>query len=343
MKAAVLHSFGGPEVLKLQEVPTPEPKPGHVLIKVLAAGVNRLEDYLRGGSVVPLAFPHVLGSDAAGEVAAVGGGVTRFKPGDRVIPLPGYPLDEKDADFTPISAAPSYAVGGILRWGSYAQYMLVPERWVMRDDTGLSPDKVATLPMVLITAVRAVRIVGAVKEGDRVLVHAGASGTGSMNIQIAKALGARVATTVNNAKKVELAERAGADLVIDMGSEDFVAAARRWSGGNGVDVVIDNLGGAIFPRSLDALRPLGTLVAMGFVAGTEVSFHVRNFFFAHKQIKGTLMGDADDLAWGLSLVKEGKVVPLLDTALPLRDAAEAHRRLAANAVRGNLAMLPWAA
>src|SRR5512134_1458118 len=123
MQAAVIRGFGMPEVLKLEQVEVPRPGPGEVLIKVLAAGINRIEHYLRAGSVVPLGFPHVLGSDAAGVAVEVGSEVTRIRAGDRVIPMPGYPLEERDATVRPISAAPSYALGGIARWGSYAQYM----------------------------------------------------------------------------------------------------------------------------------------------------------------------------------------------------------------------------
>lgn len=343
MQAAVIRGFGTPEVLRLEQVEVPRPSPGDVLIKVLAAGVNRIEHYLRGGSVAPLTFPHVLGSDAAGVAIEVGADVTRIGAGDRVIPMPGYPLERTDAGVRPISAAPSYALGGIAAWGSYAQYMVVPERWVLHDRTGLAPEAVATLPMALVTAVRAVKVVGEVKAGDRVLVHAGASGTGSMNIQIARALGARVATTVDSADKAELARSLGAELVVDVRKRDFVPAVREWTGGRGADVAIDNLGGDVLQQTLNALRPLGVLVAMGFVAGEHAAFHVREFFFAHKQIRGTLMGDVADLEWGLELVADGRVKPLLDRALPLAEAAKAHRLIAANEVRGNLVLLPWAA
>jgi NADPH:quinone reductase-like Zn-dependent oxidoreductase len=340
MKAALFRQFGGPEVLKYEEVATPQVRPGHVLIKVLASGVNRLEHYIREGSVLKdMALPHVLGSDAVGTIAQVGAGVRGFAIGERVLPMPGYPLDPDDA-FEPISAAPSYAIGGIVRWGSYAEYLEVPARWVLRDDTKLTAEELATLPMVLVTGVRAVKTVGGVKTGDDVLVHAGASGTGSMSIQIAKALGARVATTVDSAEKGALAESLGADLVIDVRHSDFVAATKQWTHGKGVDVVIDNLGGDILARSLDAARVCGTVVAMGFVAGLEVRFHIRNFFFSHKRLLGTLMGDAADFHFGLSLVKRGKVRPLLDQALPLAEAARAHALIADNRVAGNLVLVP---
>jgi NADPH:quinone reductase-like Zn-dependent oxidoreductase len=182
--------------------------------------------------------------------------------------------------------------------------------------------------------------VGAVKAGDRVLVHAGASGTGSMNLQVARALGGRVAVTVDDADKGRLAKTLGAELVVDVRSRDVVRELLDWTDGKGVDVAIDNLGGDVLQKSIDATRVHGTIVAMGFVAGVEVRFHIRNFFFTHKRLLGTLMGDTEDLRWGLQQVKAGRIRPLLDRALPLSEAAEAHRLIAANAVKGNVVLVP---
>lgn len=341
MKAAAFRRFGGPEVLEYLDLPTPEPRPGNVVVRVRASGVNRLEHYLREGSVLTnIPLPHVLGSDAAGEIAAVGNGVTVFKTGERVVPMPGYPLDPNDDRHAPLSAAPSYAIGGVVNWGTYAEYVEVPAKWVLPDDTGLEPEQLATLPMVLVTAVRSVKTVGGVKAGDRVLVHAGASGTGTMNIQVARALGARVATTVQGAAQAQLAAGLGAELVVDAQARDVVKDVLDWTDGRGVDVTIDNLGGDVLQKSLDATRVSGTVVAMGFVAGVEVRFHIRNFFFTHKRLLGTLMGDVADFRWGLQQIKAGKIRPLLDRVLPLAEAAEAHRLLASNAVNGNLVLKP---
>ena len=342
MKASLFRQFGDENVLKYEEVPDLDVKPGYVIIKVLAAGVNRLEYYIREGSVLTdISLPHVLGSDAAGEIAAVGEGVSGFEIGERVIPLPGYPLDAADKDFVPMPAAPSYAIGGILSWGSYAQYMSVPAKWVVKDRTGLSPAEIATLPMVLITAVRAVKTVGEVKRGDRVLVHAGAAGTGSMNIQVANALGARVASTVQGEQKAKFARELGVELVIDVEKKNCVDEIKKWTDGKGVDVVIDNLGGSVLQDSLNAVRTQGIVVAMGFVAGVDATFHVRDFFFTHKQIRGTLMGDVKDLEWGLEQVAAGKIKPLVDRTIPLEQANVAHQLLASNATAGNLVLLPW--
>ncbi len=343
MKAAVIHEFGDVDVLKHEDIATPKPKAGHILIKVLAAGVNRLDHYLREGSVVPeLPFPHILGADAAGEMFEVGAGVTGFEIGERVIAVPGYPLDPKDYDIYPASTAPSFTLPGLGVWGAYAQYMEVPARSVLKDDTGLSPEEVATLPVVLATAVRAVKEVGGVKAGDRVLVHAGASGSGSMQIQVAKALGAEVVTTVRDDAKGEFAKSLGADLVINTRKEDFVARVKEWSAG-GADVIIDNLGGDVLAKSIDAVKGQGVVVAFGFAAGTEVSFDIRNLFFAQKQLKGSMASEVADLEWGLEQVRLGRIKPLLDRALPLSQAAEAHRLIASNQVSGNIVLLPWAA
>ncbi len=343
MKAAVIREFGDVEVLKYEEVATPKPKPGHVLIKVLAAGVNRFDHYIREGSVVPeLPFPHILGADAAGEVAELGEGVTGFEIGERVVPVCGYPQREEDYGVSPLAVAPSLGLHGLHLPGTYAQYMEVPARWVLKDDSGLKPEEIATLPMVVFTAVRAVKVVGEVKPADKVLVHAGASGTGSMMIQVAKALGAEVASTVRHDAKGEYAKSLGADLVINTSKDDFVEHVQEWTSGRGADVVIDNLGGSVFPKSIEAVKALGVIVAMGFVAGTEVAFDIRNFFFGQKQIRGSMFGDVEDFKWGMEQVRAGRIKPLLDRTLPLRQATEAHRLIATNQVTGNIVLLPWA-
>ena len=343
MKAAVINQFGDTDVLKFEDIAVPSPKPGHILIKVLAAGTNRLEHYLREGSVVPeFPFPHILGADAAGEVARLGQGVEGFDIGERVIPMPGFPTDEKDYDIYPASLAPSFTLPGLGIWGTYAQYIEVPARYTLKDDTGLSAEEVATLPMTLATAVRAVKEIGNVKAGDKVLVQAGASGSGSMQVQVAKALGAEVVTTVRDDAKGEFAKSIGADLVINTRNEDLVEKVMEWTGGRGVDVAIDNVGGDVLAKSIDAIKATGVVVAFGFTAGTEVTFDIRNFFFGQKQLRGSMGSDIKDLQWGLEQVKTGKIKPVLDRVLPLSQAAQAHYLIANNQVTGNIVLQPWA-
>ncbi len=343
MKAVVIHEFGAFDVLKYEDIETPRPRPGHILVKVLAAGVNRLDHYLREGTAVPeLPFPHILGADASGEVFGLGKGVTGFEIGERVVVVPGYPLNEADYDIYPASQAPSFALPGLHIPGTYAQYIEGPARYMLKDETGLKPEEVATLPVVLATAVRAVKEVGGVKAGDKVLVQAGASGSGSMQIQIAKALGAKVATTIRSASKADFVRQIGADLVINTRHEDLVERVQAWTDGRGADVVIDNLSGDVLAKSIQAAKATGVIVAFGFAAGPEVTFDIRSLFFEQKQLKGSMASDKNDMEFGLKLVQEGKIRPLLDRTLPLREAADAHRLIANNEVAGNIALLPWA-
>ena len=344
MKAAIIREFGDVHVLKHEEVKTPKPRPGHILIKVLASGVNRFDHYIREGSVVPeLPFPHILGTDAAGEVAELGEGTNGFRIGERVIPTPGFPQKKEEYHIRPAITAPSFALPGLGIPGTYAQYIEIPAQWVVKDETGWTPEEVSTLPVALATGVRSVKAVGGVKAKDKVLVQAGASGSGSMQIQIAKALGAEVATTVRSDAKGDFARTMGADLVINTRNEDFVERVREWTDGQGAHVVIDNLGGSVLAKSIDAVGPLGTVVAFGFMAGTEVTFDIRNFFFAQKQLRGSMASDIEDLKWGLEQVRAGRIKPSLDRAFPLSEVSEAHRLIANNQVSGNLVLMPWAA
>jgi len=341
-KAAVMHGFGDVDVLKYEDIERPTPKPGHILVKVLAAGVNRLDHYIREGSIVPkLAFPHILGADAVGEVAERGEGVTGLEIGDRVIVVPGYPQKKEETEIRPTVFAPSFALPGLHISGTYTSYMEVPAYALVKDETHLPPEEAATLPVVLSTSVHAIKGIGQVKAGNKVLVQAGASGSGSMHIQVAKALGAQVATTLRGDNKADFVREIGADLIINTSEEDFVEKVKEWTDGNGADVVIDNLSGDGFVKSLDAVKAGGVVVAYGFAAGPKVRFDIRNLFFAQKQIRGTMASDIEDLKFGLELVRQGKIKPLLDRTLPLSQAGEAHRLIAHNQVAGNIVLLPW--
>ena len=341
MKATVIHEFGDVHVLKYEDILRPSPKSGHVLVKVLAAGVERLDHYIREGSIVPeLPFPHILGADAAGELAELGEGVTGFEIGERVIVLPGYVQKEEETSIRPTVTAPSFALPGLHISGTYAQYMEVPAYAILKDDTGLKPEEVATLPVPLATAVHALKKIGEVRAGDKVLIHAGASGSGSMQIQVAKVLGADVATTVRSDAKGVFTKTLGADLVINTRNEDFVERVKAWTDGVGADVVIDNLAGDVLAKSIEAAKPMGVVVAFGFSAGPEVKFDIRSLFFAQKQLRGSMASDLEDLKWGLEQVRAGRIKPTLDHTLPLSEAAEAHRLISANQVSGSLVLLP---
>lgn len=342
MKANVIQKFGGFETFEYLEIEKPNPKPGYVLVKVLAAGVNLLDHYIREGSIVPeLSFPHILGADAAGEIAELGEGVNSFNIGERVIVVPGYPQNEEELNVRPTVTAPSFALPGLHISGTYTQYMEVPVYAVIKDETGLKPEEVATFPVGLGTAVHAVKGVGEVKAGDKVLIHSAASGSGSMQIQVAKALGAEVATTVRSDDKSEFAKTLGADLVINMKNENFVERIQEWTDGAGVDVVVDNLGGDILAKSIEATKATGIIVAFGFAAGPEVKFDIRSIFFAQKNLRGSMASDLEDLRWGLEQVRDGLIKPTLDKTFPLSKAGEVHRLLSNGKVTGRHVLLPW--
>jgi len=163
-----------------------------------------------------------------------------------------------------------------------------------------------------------------------------------MQIQVAKALGTQVATTVRSDAKAELAKKAGADLVINTREEDFIEQVKEWTGGLGADVVIDNLAGDVLAKSIEATKPMGVIVAFGFAADPEVKFDIRSLFFAQKKLLGSMASDAEDLQFGLELIRKGEVKPMLDRTLPLSQTAEAHRLIATNQVAGNIVLLPWA-
>jgi len=341
MKAAVIHKFGPPEVFGYEDVRDPKPASGELLIKVAACGINRYDLYLRVGAVfTDIAFPHVMGADVAGRVAAVGPDVTGWREGDRAIVAPGYPVDPADADVRPENRAPSFEVTGTHTWGGNAEYIRVPARYVLRDDTGLPSEKVAAMPLVLMTAVHAVETLGEVRAGTRILIQAGASGSGNACVQVAKVLGARVATTVGSPAKIETARQAGADLVINYNERSFADAVLDWTDGVGVDVVIDNVGASVFTDNLKALRVGGIFVNFGLVGGMKATLNIRELFFRQHQLRGSFMGSMDEFKRGLKLLTDGKVRPVVDRTYPLKDAADAHRYIDSRAVRGKVVLIP---
>src|SRR4051812_12073179 len=345
MLAATIATFGDADVLNFGEVPTPLPKPGHVLIKIAAVGANYYDTLVRSGAVTrAIPLPHVIGSDVVGHVEELGAYVDTLALGDRVIVAPGFPSDPAEWDHTPENEAPSYFPTGTYGWGGYAQYIEVPARWVIRDDTDLAAEELATIPLVLVTAVHAVKTLGQVGPGSRVLVQAGASGSGSMAIQVAKALGADVITTVSTEKKATLALAMGADEVVRYRESDVGTTVRAWTGPKGIDVVIDPVGGATMATNLECLRPRGIVVNFGLSGGAQATIpHLYPFFRNERRIVGAWMGSMAELKFGLDLVKQGRIRSALHKTLPLNHAREAHRMMARAEVIGKLALLPWAA
>lgn len=341
MKANVIRGFGGPEVFNFCDVDVPRIGPAEVLVKVQACGINHYDIFLRRGEVsrdIPL--PHVMGADVVGVVEGFGAEVSGLQNGDRVIVAPGYPLDAGDYEFEPINLARSYSVTGGSNWGGYAEFMAVPSRFVISNPPEMSFENLATIPLVLMTAVHAVKTLAQVCGRQKVLVQAGASGSGAMCIQVAKTLGAEVATTVGSEEKMDFARRLGAELVINYQVDDFVDRIKDWTDGAGVDAVIDNVGGSVFEGNVRALKRAGHFVNFGMVGGRSAEYVFPLIFYKQLHLHGSMMGTMEELAWGLEQVRASKIKPILDRALPLADAPQAHQHIEERRVQGKVVLIP---
>ncbi len=316
MKAMTLQSFGGPDSFKLCDVPKPVQNTGQILVRVHATSINPLDCQVRRGDYRDLVeLPAITGHDVSGVVEAVGLGVTTFSPGDEVW-------------YTPqIFDGP----------GSYAEYHVANENIIARKPSSLSHLEAASLSLVGGTAWEALVVRAALRVGESVLVHGGAGGVGHVAIQLAKAMGARVFTTVREAN-FEFTRNLGADVVIDYGKEDYVDAIMRETGGRGVDVVFDTIGGNTLSRSPDALAQLGRVVTIVDMAqpqnviqawGKNASYH----FVFTRQNRGKL----DELG---ALVERGQLRPHVGAVYSLADIAIAHTKLETpnNGVRGKIAI-----
>ncbi|TVU89128.1 zinc-dependent alcohol dehydrogenase family protein [Vreelandella titanicae] len=316
MKAQILKTFAGPEAFELSEVPKPVPQAGQVLVRVHATSINPLDYQIRRGDypdLVPL--PAITGHDVSGVVEAVGPGVTSFVPGDEVW-------------YTPqIFDGP----------GSYAEYHVAAESIIGKKPPSLSHLEAASLTLVGGTVWEALVVRAALRVGESILVHGGAGGVGHVAIQVAKAMGARVFTTVREAN-FEFARDLGADVVIDYRKEDYVDAILRETGGHGVDVVFDTIGGDTLSRSPDALAQLGRVVSIVDIAqpqnlveawGKNASYH----FVFTRQNRGKL----DELS---ALIEHGQLRPHVGAVYSLADIPSAHALLESpnNGLRGKIAI-----
>lgn len=316
MKAQILNAFGGPQAFQLLEVPKPVPQAGQVLVRVHATSINPLDYQVRRGDYPDLvSLPAITGHDVSGVVEAVGPGVTGFAPGDEVW-------------YTPqIFEGP----------GSYAEYHVADERIVGGKPSSLSHLETASLTLVGGTAWEALVVRAALRVGESVLIHGGAGGVGHVAIQLAKAMGAKVFTTVREAN-FEFARSLGADVVIDYAQEDYAQAILRETGGQGVDVVFDTIGGDTLARSPDVLAQLGRVVSIVDIAlpqnllqawGKNASYH----FVFTRQNRGKL----NELS---ALIERGQLRPHLGAVYSLADIALAHALLETpnNGLRGKIAI-----
>ena len=322
MKALRIHNYGGPEVLKLEDIPIPEPKLGEARIKIEASGVNFIDIYQRTG-LYPLKTPCTLGMEGAGVVDAVGESVTEVKHGDRV----------------------AYAMIP----GSYAEYAIVPTVKLAPLPSNLDSKSAAALMLQGITAHYLTHSTYPLKNGETALVHAAAGGVGLLLVQLAKMRGARVIGTVSTEAKVQLAKQAGADEVILYTQVDFSAEAKRLTGGAGVHVVYDSVGATTFEKSLDCLRPCGYLALFGQSSGPVPPVDPAklaakgSLFLTRPSLPHYILNRAELLKRTGDLfhwTASGALKLRIDKVFPLSETAAAHRLLENRKTTGKVVLVP---
>lgn len=322
-KAIRIHEYGGPEVLRYEEVSVGDPGPGQIRVRQSAIGVNFIDIYFRSGQYKAPQLPFTPGNEGAGTVVAVGEGVTGFAPGDRV------------------------AYGSAS--GTYAEEVVIEARMVVRVPDGIDDDTAAAMMLKGLTTQYLLRRTYKVQPGDTILFHAAAGGVGLIATQWAKHLGATVIGTVGSPDKVALAREHGCDHVILYRDEDFAARVKEITGGKGCQVVYDGVGKATFPASLDCLRPRGVFASFGSASGPIEAFDIgilaakgslyatRPTLFTHIATREQLDANAAEL---FEVVASGAVKIPIHARAKLADAAQVHRDLADRQTTGATVMTP---
>jgi putative PIG3 family NAD(P)H quinone oxidoreductase len=316
---------GGPEVLLPETRAVPAPGPGEILVKVAAAGVNRPDVAQRSGSYPPPPGASDLpGLEIAGEVVAVGTGATRHKVGDKVMSL----------------------VAG----GGYAQYCIAQDGQAMAVPQALSMSEAGATPETLMTVWHNVFERGGLKAGETLLVHGGSSGIGTMAIQLAKAFGATVIVTVGSQAKADACVKLGADHAINYKTQDFVTEVKNLTGGNGVNVILDMVGGDYIDRNYDAAAVDGRVVQIAFLsAQPKATANFAKLMVKRLHHTGSTLRprtNADKAAMVAAIeakvmpfLREGRIKPLMDSSFPLEKAADAHRRMETSEHIGKIVLL----
>jgi NADPH2:quinone reductase len=322
MKAIQITETGGPEVLKLAELPIPQPGPGQVLIRVEATGVNFIEIYFRKGTY-KASLPLVPGSEAAGTVEELGPGVTGFDAGD--------------------------SVASVSVLGSYAEYALVPAAGLVKVPDGVTMEQAAAAMLQGMTAHYLAHSTFPLKKGDTALVHAGAGGVGLLLTQMAVKIGARVITTVSTKEKAELSREAGASEVILYTEQEFEPEVKKLTGGKGVDVVYDSVGKTTFEGSLNCLRPRGLLALFGGSSGSVPPFDLiqlsgKGSLFVTRPTLWHYVATRAELEWRagdvLGWVAKGELKLRTEFLYPLDEAAQAQTDLEARKTTGKILLEP---
>jgi NADPH:quinone reductase-like Zn-dependent oxidoreductase len=321
VKAVRIHEDGGPDVLRYEDAPDPVPEGDQVLIELRAASLNHLDVWIRKG-LPSVPKPRILGADGAGVVVSGGG----FAPGERVVINPGQELGNG-----------KISVVGEHRDGTHAELIAVSSSQVYRLPDDLDFEAAAAFPLVFETAYRMLMTRAHLREDEWVLVWGIGGGVATATLAIAKALGARVVVTSSSAAKLARARELGADGTFDHDADDVVAGVKELTGG-GAHVVVDTVGDATWKRSLDAVRPEGRVCVCGATTGPNPPANLHRIWWKQLTVLGSTMGTRPDFEAVFELVTSGRVVPIVDSVLPLAEAATAHERLEAGDQIGKIVL-----
>jgi NADPH:quinone reductase-like Zn-dependent oxidoreductase len=320
MKAVVIREFGPPEVMRLEEVPTPVAGPGEVVVRVHAVSVNRTLDLVvrSGKYAMPVSLPHVLGVDPSGVISAVGPGVSARKVGDRVATL---------QFLRPPTPTSPPAIIGVHGWGGYAEYIKVPAEMTQPIPEGVDFATATVVARHAPTAFSMLRDDAKLKAGEWILVMGASGGLGAAGIQVAKYTGAKVIAAAGTDARVKAAVDLGADAGVNYRVQDLTGEVKRITGGQGVNVVFENIGDPdLFPKAFASLARGGRLITAGGHGGGTVPLDVKRLYLFQHTIIGTFGKVlASDVELGLKAAAEGRWRVLIDRVLPLAEAAKAHR------------------
>jgi NADPH:quinone reductase-like Zn-dependent oxidoreductase len=342
MKAARIHEHGGPEVLRIENIPEPEIRPDQVLVRVRACALNHLDLFVRAGIPgMKFAMPHILGSDIAGEIVAVGGLCERVKPGWRVLLSPGTSCRQCEPCLSGNdNQCRRYTMFGYGIDGGDTELLAAPEYSVIQIPDDMTFEEAAAAPLVFVTAWHMLMGRARLQPGEDILVLAASSGVGSAAIQIAKMFQCRVIATAGGEAKLAKARELGADHVIDHYRQDISAEVKKFTGKRGVDVVIEHVGVATWQKSLESLAPAGRLVTCGATTGHDAKIDLRFLFSKQWSLLGSFMGTIGELHQVLKFVFRKQLRPVVDRVFPLEEIAEAHRYLEGKEQFGKVILKP---
>jgi NADPH:quinone reductase-like Zn-dependent oxidoreductase len=339
MKAVRIHQFGGPEVLQYEDVPDPELRKDQVLVRVKACALNHLDLWVRKG-LPGVKLPHILGSDIAGEIAAVGEYISAFQPGQRVLIAPMHfcghcvkcvaGLQNQCQEFTVIGNAVD---------GGNCELIAVPAANVIPIPDTLDFNQAASVPLVFVTAWHMLVTLAEVRPGQTVLVLGASSGVGIAAIQIAKLFHCRVITTAGDETKLEKARALGADYGINHYKQKISEEVRRITNKEGVDIVVEHVGAATWDESVRSLKNGGTLVTCGATTGPNVAVNLQHLFARQLRLLGSYMGTMADLNDALSHIFAGRMKPVVDRTFPLNELRAAHEYLEKSQMFGKVVMV----